>query len=77
MRCEDRGRPHLIERLIKLHAPLDPLPDPLKQRKRRMAFVEVHHRIISTKGMEHLPAADTEHDLLPEALLQVSCVEPG
>ena len=27
--------------------------------------------------MEHLPAADTEHDLLPEALLQISRVEPG
>ncbi len=27
--------------------------------------------------MEHLPAADAEHDLLPEALFRVSHVEPG
>jgi len=42
-----------------------------------MTFVEVHCRIISAEDVEHLPAADAEHDLLPETLLQVSRVESG
>ncbi len=77
MRGEDRCRSHPLQRLIKLHTPIDPLRDPPEQGKRRMAFIEVHREVISAEGMEHLPATDAEHDLLPEALFQVSGVEAG
>ena len=75
VRREDRAGPDLAHGLVERRPGRDALAQQLEQGEGRVALVQVDRGVPEPEGREQTPAADPEHDLLPEPERAIARVE--
>src|SRR5688572_32124240 len=75
VRREDRRGAYLLDRILVFHPGKHELTDALEHHEGSVAFVGVERRGLNAEGPEDTHAANTEDDLLADAMFLVATVE--